>query len=364
MPNKQQPDENTYSYSEWRKSLKFTVEQEENYKMFISTNCRECTWEDVLEKLHRCLKSNILPSHLVVGLLYSSYHIVSPHTIPMIEYLIEHSGDTLDMTVTSISNPRCMIPHVAASGGSHKLLCMYYQHGWLYFRVGREKGKGNKLQWNKHMTITFSIGGDINVADSRNLTAFHISAGNHFYHCVNVLLWQNVSISFGTVTNHLKGVPVEKLCSLLHELMTFVNDVDTCRSLLSELCSHLPQDCVDIIAEYSLPLKARKDVLTLFNTVEKQRAKEWKDIETTFSELATEEQDVSLKRKRIDLIGFGGKPDLWTAFYPTNLANRKNRSWNATDDSFDPIKDYFTSENFLVVAGISVLTFFAWRSYK
>ncbi|ETO05206.1 hypothetical protein RFI_32190 [Reticulomyxa filosa] len=304
------------------------------------------------QHLCNCLDCNIPANCLMIGLLYSSYHIASTHTVPLMEYLVENRGETLDLSVTSISSPRWMIPHVAASNGHHKLLCLYYQLGMCF---------DNKQSNSWSFTC-----GNINATDSRKLTALQICIANNYYHCVNVMLWQNVSIPLKAISNFLKSVPIEKLSPLVDDLLRFTCEIKHSRHLLSKTClEKLPEDCIHLLAEYILPITSYKDAVALLNMLKNEREKEVKTIEEAF--FATEATQTLDIENRIASVGFGGRSDLWTAFAPVNLKPPKPRH-DAHDDTgnlFSTAASFFqdqtASQKLLFVSGTLIFLYIWWR---
>ena len=88
------PKHYNYSYSEWRKCRKYyKTSIDEYYKDFIGTLMplrhgdnpslhpnNECIAQ-IHEAIAKCISHNIPPSHLLIGTLYSSYHLVSPYIL-------------------------------------------------------------------------------------------------------------------------------------------------------------------------------------------------------------------------------------------------------------------------------------------
>ena len=132
-------DTDRYSaYSDWRKACNYNREQNECFVNFISTNSKLYSFEQCMENLNKCIAANIPPNHLLISMLYLSFHHFSPHCTNIIKYILNNYNDNVNLYATSISSPQYGIPHVAAMNGDISLLQIFYNlNGDINIKDGR-----------------------------------------------------------------------------------------------------------------------------------------------------------------------------------------------------------------------------------
>ena len=165
-----------YSYSEWRKKRSYYHQNaDEYYKDFIGTlmplrhgdhpslHPNQESQNKIFSAITKCVENGNIPAtDLLVGTLYSSYHLVSPYMLPTLKYLLRKYRKHINYKVTSISNPRYTVGHIAAMSNDIELLQIFYD-----------------------------IGGDIDVIDGSSFSPLYIALGKRNFRVAHKLLWFN-----------------------------------------------------------------------------------------------------------------------------------------------------------------------------
>ena len=254
------------SYSEWRKALfkpksndisdiRRCKAMSDKFKDFIGMNSRLYSLRDLIGLIGECIQLNIDPNYLVVGLLYSSYHVESPHTTNLLSYLLLNYNN-IDLMCNSVSPPKFTIAHVSAVNNDIKLLQIY-----------------------------FNKGGNINAIDIRKYTPIHIAIGNQYYSYVDNILWMDITLNNDVINKITKMVIknfttqiefVSLLCCFNHFKYIIHISQDKINELFNDIFN---SDIINIITSYTLPMTSIKYVNTIIDILKSSKTDDkWSEL--------------------------------------------------------------------------------------
>lgn len=236
------------SYRDWRKACNYTKEQNGCFVDLISTNSKQFTFEQVIEKFNKCIEFNISPNDMLIAMLYLSCHHFSPHCTSLIRYILNHYYIDINLYVTSVSSPQYKIPHVAAMVGDISLLKIYY-----------------------------NLNGDINVLDGRGVYTISVAIAERHLQFCETLLWLNSNIPIKQLSM-LHERSMDDIIPFIAAFINFVNIIDKCKECISNQVN-IPNELIDILFEYTLPINSYNGINQLLQSLKSNKLSEWDKIE-------------------------------------------------------------------------------------
>ena len=250
-----------YSYSEWRKKRSYYhQEADEYYKDFIGTlmplrhgdhpslHPNQESQNKIYAAINKCVEIGNIPStHLLIGTLYSSYHLVSPYMLPTFKYLLTKYKKEINFEVTSISNPRYTVGHIAAMSNDTELLDIFYD-----------------------------IGGNIDVIDGSNFSPLYIALGKRNFKVANKLLWMNAIVDEKKTIKKLSNYRLRHLMSVYGCLTHFIFSMDIHINSISKPLQQnnemdINNDIIQSIITFTLPVQSYQTIKRLLNKLENNR---------------------------------------------------------------------------------------------
>ena len=236
------------SYKEWRKACNYNQTQNAYFVDLISSNSKLFTFQQCIDKFNQCIQANIPVNDILIAMLYLSCHHFSPHCMSIIKYILDNYYDKIDLYVTSISSPQYTIPHVSAMNGDISLLQAFY-----------------------------NLNGDINVKDGRGVLPITISIAERHLQFFETLLWMNSDIPLKQLSMFNER-PIHDIAPFVAAFINFIDIIDQSKELIGNELK-IPKELIDILIDYTLPIKAYHGIKGLLEQVKRNKMSQWMQIE-------------------------------------------------------------------------------------
>ena len=191
------------------------------------------------------LRTHHIPAtDLLVGALYSSYHLVSPYILPTIKYLLLSCSDRIHINVTSISNPRYTVPHIAAMSNDVSLLNAFYEIN----------------------------GSNIDPVSSRSFTPFHVSLGKRHFKVAHCLLWMNCHVDEQRLMKKLSSFRIRHLMNSVSCIQHFALQMEHAFGAIHQSLNvqwNLNRDITQTLVSFLLPVTTYSVINSVLNKFER-----------------------------------------------------------------------------------------------